>query len=246
MSSENDQNNDEAFLTLVSSQRAFLNRLTCESTLRQTPQQTNTAPRSFDTRAAEPRSLMNRPIFDQNAGLEMLMSRRLSMGMGSFGTESFGMNFRPGNSFEEQKMKEISTSSEPMKMRQRRSSMDQLSALLLGESSQPQLRRMSLISNLSGPDDLDQLLSLENSPPKAENVHLDPSIPQEEVQGNLRKFADAMGNSTKSQQDIHDWDRKMGLKRSHSKTMRMTMRSRKKLRTMLKKDINALPPNSTR
>jgi len=49
------------------------------------------------------------------------------------------------------------------------------------------------------------------------------------------KFVLAMDKSTKSQQDIHNWDRMMGLKRSHSKTMRLSMRSRKELRKILKK-----------
>lgn len=48
-------------------------------------------------------------------------------------------------------------------------------------------------------------------------------------------FAAAMAQSHKSQQALHDWDKKMGLKRSHSKTMRLSMRSRKKLKGMLKK-----------
>lgn len=55
----------------------------------------------------------------------------------------------------------------------------------------------------------------------------------------LVNLSDKMEKSQKSQQDIHDWDKKMGLKRSHSKTMRLSMRSRKKLRAMLKKKINA-------
>jgi len=55
-------------------------------------------------------------------------------------------------------------------------------------------------------------------------------------------LSEAMERTQKSQQDIHDWDKKMGLKRSHSKTMRLTMRSRKKLRNMLKKQINQLTP----
>ena len=51
----------------------------------------------------------------------------------------------------------------------------------------------------------------------------------------MEAFCEAMAQSHKSQQAIHDWDRKMGLKRSHSKTMRQTMRSRKKIKSMLKK-----------
>ena len=53
----------------------------------------------------------------------------------------------------------------------------------------------------------------------------------------MEMFYDAMSMSQKSQHAIHDWDKKMGLKRSHSKTMRLSMRSRKKLRTMIKKDM---------
>ena len=56
----------------------------------------------------------------------------------------------------------------------------------------------------------------------------------------IEAFNEAMTRSQKSQQDIHDWDRKMGLKRSHSKTMRLSMRSRKKLKLMIRKDMNTL------
>jgi hypothetical protein len=54
-------------------------------------------------------------------------------------------------------------------------------------------------------------------------------------QDRSRDFVVAMDKSVESQQDIHAWDRKMGLKRSHSKTMRLSMRSRKKLKAILKK-----------
>jgi hypothetical protein len=53
----------------------------------------------------------------------------------------------------------------------------------------------------------------------------------------MQTFYEVMTMSQKSQLAIHDWDKKMGLKRSHSKTMRLTMRSRKKLKTMVKKDM---------
>ena len=56
----------------------------------------------------------------------------------------------------------------------------------------------------------------------------------------MEAFCGAMSQSHKSQQAIHDWDRKMGLKRSHSKTMRLTMRSRKKLKSMLKKQCGKI------
>jgi hypothetical protein len=68
-------------------------------------------------------------------------------------------------------------------------------------------------------------------------MRLDPSIDLPTLTHMIKMFADAMNSSTKSQQDIHDWDRKMGLKRSHSKTMRMSMRSRKKLRAVMNKEM---------
>mmetsp|Transcript_15739 Transcript_15739/g.23166 ORF Transcript_15739/g.23166 Transcript_15739/m.23166 type:complete len:288 (-) Transcript_15739:126-989(-) len=46
-------------------------------------------------------------------------------------------------------------------------------------------------------------------------------------------FGSAMRESYKSQLQIHDWDRKMGLKRSHSKTMRHSMKTRNALRKLL-------------
>ena len=42
----------------------------------------------------------------------------------------------------------------------------------------------------------------------------------------------SMKASQNSQQSIHDWDREMGLRRSHSKTMRASSRSRKKLQEL--------------
>ena len=56
----------------------------------------------------------------------------------------------------------------------------------------------------------------------------------------LVRFEKAMEQAQLSQQMIHDWDRKMGLKRSHSKTMRLSTRSRKKLRQLMKKEITQL------
>jgi hypothetical protein len=58
-----------------------------------------------------------------------------------------------------------------------------------------------------------------------------------EVKEAIDSFADSMAKSMRSQQAIHDWDRKMGLKRSHSKTMRLSMRSRKRVKILLKKEL---------
>jgi len=48
------------------------------------------------------------------------------------------------------------------------------------------------------------------------------------------RFASSIEASQLSQQSIHDWDRKMGLRRAHSKTMRESVRSRMKILTFLK------------
>jgi hypothetical protein len=58
-----------------------------------------------------------------------------------------------------------------------------------------------------------------------------------EMKTGIEKFTNSMDLSETSQKSIHEWDRKMGLKRSHSKTMRLSARSRKKLHAMLKKEM---------
>ena len=61
---------------------------------------------------------------------------------------------------------------------------------------------------------------------------LDEETPSQDAQSSFGKFlslCQAMKSSEESQIRIHDWDRKMGLRRSHSKTMRNSMRSRKEL-----------------
>ncbi|KAL9186458.1 hypothetical protein ACHAXT_005696 [Thalassiosira profunda] len=50
----------------------------------------------------------------------------------------------------------------------------------------------------------------------------------------IPEYASAMEASQASQQAIHDWDRKMGLRRAHSKTMRESCRSRKKVLDFLR------------
>lgn len=93
------------------------------------------------------------------------------------------------------------------------------------------------ISSFEEADELiasDHLVELDH--PKASHKPMDTA----KLKSFLESFNHAMERSQKSQQDIHDWDRKMGLKRSHSKTMRLSSRSRKKLRAFMKKEINSL------
>ena len=60
----------------------------------------------------------------------------------------------------------------------------------------------------------------------------------------LTSLNEAMAKSQESQQKIHEWDKKMGLKRSHSKTMRLSSRSRKKLRALLKRELSSVSQQS--
>lgn len=75
-------------------------------------------------------------------------------------------------------------------------------------------------------------------PPPASVPFAGELLPDLESKQVIEAFTVAMTQSHKSQQAIHAWDKKMGLKRSHSKTMRLSMRSRKKLKSMIKKGIH--------
>merc|ERR1712038_1447976 len=62
-----------------------------------------------------------------------------------------------------------------------------------------------------------------------------PELPQEQVTPFLtavESLQDKMQQSQLSQKSIQSWDKKMGLKRSHSSTMTKTHRSRKQLREL--------------
>jgi hypothetical protein len=56
----------------------------------------------------------------------------------------------------------------------------------------------------------------------------------------IPQFATSMEASQFSQQSIHDWDKKFGLRRTHSKTMRESARSRKNVLEFLKGDGSEL------
>jgi hypothetical protein len=68
----------------------------------------------------------------------------------------------------------------------------------------------------------------------------EPEMPPEEAKKHLVLFDGTMEQSQESYQQIHDWDRKMGLKRSHSKTMRLSSRSRKQLLQFTQKEITRI------
>ena len=65
----------------------------------------------------------------------------------------------------------------------------------------------------------------------------DKPITKDATLAGLAKIASAMEASQSSQQNIHDWDKKFGLKRAHCKTMRESCRSRKKVLDFLQEEL---------
>ena len=179
---------------------------------------------------------MNRPMMERRASLNTL--RRLSIGMGNdnYIMQSMFDDAQESNSRELFDNFNLSE----RKMMRRRSTLGLLSSLPFDDFLPS--RRLSIISSLSeaASDEgkVEQpLLSLDVAEPPTTVV---PYLPMGNLRTSLEGFAFAMEKSAKSQQDIHNWDQKMGLKRSHSKTMRLSMRSRKKLRSIMKKEIMSL------
>jgi hypothetical protein len=277
---------DEAFLSLLSSQRELLNQLNMGNMLRRAEQ----APAEEQIRtegggggsllAPESRGLTNMSIAERRSSMDMLftMSKRFSMGMGydqSQGTypsytgdlyqgEADGQNFDDRDAaatkykIREEKVDAHQDEPHSHKQKRRLSSLGFISSSFF-EDHLREVRRNST-DFLSQPcvDDMpndpqdDDSVHIENNEDDEEEreqdaVSLEPFGMTEhskcsptEFKTTMQGFASAMEVSQKSQQAIHDWDKKMGLKRSHSKTMRLSARSRKKLRASFKKEINAL------
>jgi hypothetical protein len=241
---ENNMNNDEAFLNLLSSQRELLTQLNMETAMRRGKQvQAGHLPvkkRGSLLLGLDPAFLMNQPLIGRRASMDLVFSSsRLSLDM--IGNDNYVL---PNMDADDTSNLKIDLDIEGRTMKRRRSSLGLLSSIFFDEVSK-QSRRISLVSlsrQVEGSDDKFEhdVLSFEHVEPPMKLAKFKPNDDPETVKKTLEVFATAMEKSTKSQQDIHDWDKKMGLKRSHSKTMRLSMRSRKKLRGILKKEINSL------
>ena len=247
-------NTDEAFLTLVQSQRELLQQLNMENAIRreQTALGLPSPGKRGSNLGVNPFSLMNRPIdehrFERRASVDLL--RRMSIGMGNDNFVIQTMHDEAPGFTHKDTSYDMRGYSTPKKTKRRRSSFGMsLSGLLYEEPCQPQQsRRLSLLSILSKHSEVDDTFPLEylpldtqESPTKkprpAPQMEID--VDPKSLKITMEGFASAMAKSAKSQQDIHNWDKKMGLKRSHSKTMRMSMKSRKRLRSMMKKELGS-------
>lgn len=272
--SNNIMQHDEAFLSLLSSQRELLNQLNARQQTEQTKQQQQTSGTAGATHggggslvAPDSTGLTNRPITQRRTSMDMLLSvtKRFSMGMGMGYDQSFlplfptdpydvesDVNAHVDGSPKDVKLEK--GQEEHRRKKRRLSSLGFISSSFFEDHLKPGRRD----STGFGPQ---YLANAPVAPPMAsDNLDSDPEDDEDdkdevtlepleldqpqysrtEVKNVMEGFTSSMEISQKSQQAIHDWDRKMGLKRSHSKTMRLSSRSRKKLRATFKKEINAL------
>lgn len=272
---------DEAFLSLLSSQRELLNQLNMGNMMRRAEQ----APIEEQPRtegggggyllAPESRGLTNMSIAERRSSMDMLfsMSKRFSMGYDQnqgtyppytgdiYQGEADGQNFDDLATAPKYKMREKNDAhqDEPhtRKKKRRLSSLGFISSSFFEDHLKEARRYSSDFLSPPSVDDVpndnqdDDSVHLENNEDDDEReqdaVSLEPfgmaehsKCSPDEVKITMQGFASAMEVSQKSQQAIHDWDKKMGLKRSHSKTMRLSARSRKNLRASFKKEINAM------
>jgi hypothetical protein len=244
---------DESFLNLLNSQRELLHKLKMENALR--------LEQSSSWGATTHPAWTNYPIADRG-GSDLSVIKRLSLSLG-FNFDIMPL-LKPDESVQiDPNMHDrldVMDHTVMKRKKRRLSSLGFLSASFFDDHLKVESRRTSFLLTTVKPEDehvehvtvdrdadsddeeaikltvpanIDEPLSIDQflQPCSPEPVH--PFHTKFFVQA----FTSAMEKSQKSQQDIHNWDRKMGLKRSHSKTMRQSSRSRKKLKTVLKKEI---------
>ena len=253
---------DEAFLALLSSQRELLNQIRNEQGLRNKNRQ--------ETGSIMNQAPTNRSIAERRSSFDMLLSKRFSFGLGcdqpllpTFPMDGdradVDLDDETGflSELERKRVKveeHVSDAAMKRKKKRRLSSLGFLTASFFEDHMKPGLREPASpmsdppadsskedggLTGLEGSDE-EEHHAVFVGPLEFDESAVAPKVDMDKVMSAMETFNTAMEQSQKSQQDIHDWDRKMGLKRSHSKTMRQSSRSRKKLRSVLKKEINAM------
>ena len=265
---ETNHQNDEAFLTLLSSQRELLNQLKRETATYVGKKKNFPSGGRFYSSGGIVEA--TKTEIERRSSIDLLLSKRLSLDLS---TDNFAL---PGISYDSamgdlsfQSMRENRDHSSekkrgrkgcdsymdaPVKRKKRRlSSLGFLKPSFFEDHLEVSSRRNSIVSVTKPEDPVKEEFKMElvaESKKDPEATSKDDSAPAsdlkhaevgpEKMKRTMVAFRDAMAKSQESQQSIHDWDRKMGLKRSHSKTMRSTTRSRKKLRSILKAEITAM------
>eukprot|EP00545_Synedropsis_sp_CCMP1620_P003545 CAMPEP_0119009664 /NCGR_PEP_ID=MMETSP1176-20130426/4519_1 /TAXON_ID=265551 /ORGANISM="Synedropsis recta cf, Strain CCMP1620" /LENGTH=259 /DNA_ID=CAMNT_0006962219 /DNA_START=254 /DNA_END=1033 /DNA_ORIENTATION=- len=250
--------NDATFNALLSSQRELLNKLNFEKQLAQTEIMRNND--LGDTGGNWGYTATNQSIgFETFRTDNVLLSRRLSVGIGNdcfilpdaqFDSDQYTESFYDAADGDGKK-RFSKDGEDPSNSKRRRTTLSFLDYIFdkNEESKQapplimkPEKRRIVYDDS----DDDDYGVIVEDVSDDDEDYNEDdeneikPIIDLKEAKEKMVSFDAAMGKTQKSQQSIHDWDRKMGLKRSHSKTMRLSSRSRKQLREIMRKDIEEL------
>lgn len=244
--------NDSTFQSLLVSQRELLSKLNYEKQLEQEQQKMN-------ERASAATAPSNLSIGFQSFRCDnVVFSKRFSIGVGNdnfiLPDSSFDSDPYTPSSFYPidggKKRPKDGSNDDAIENKRRRTTLSFLDYLFDKNEDSDKRRKKTEKTRVeyNDSDDEDYGVVIEDASDSDEsdndddfeNVSSRPRIDPTEAKDKMVSFEGAMGKSQDSQQAIHDWDRKMGLKRSHSKTMRLSSRSRKKLRTLMQKDIDHL------
>lgn len=254
--------NDVTFDALLSSQRELLNKLNFEKQLQQTEVMRNhhlacATAGIANTNSTSWGNATNQSIgFDTFRSDNMLLSRRLSVGIGNdrfilpdsqFDSDNYAESFFEPEALGKKRL--AKDESEADNVKRRRTTLSFLDYIFDKKEETKEVTAMKQEKQRFEYDDSDDddygviiedVSDDEDYDDDDENDYFEPQIDLVEAKKKMISFDGAMGSSQESQQAIHDWDRKMGLKRSHSKTMRLSSRSRKQLRDIMQKDIKGL------
>lgn len=246
--------NDEAFMSLLSSQRELLAQINHENDNRHrdgNKRRHMSLTWTFDT------LYPNRSICDAVNNEEVVWSKLDNDILGyptivedgskfALGADVVGYDNPPRTYSKGDKEYDLGLDDFMAGKKRRLSSIGFFSTLFQEDIKQRRLSFQSMENFETCTDLLDDDLLLNFIPEPSDVANSQPAkCDPKEAKKLMEALSSAMEKSQKSQQDIHDWDREMGLKRSHSKTMRLSTRSRKRLRAMLKKQVNALSSKKT-
>ncbi len=244
------QTYDDDFLSLLSAQREILKRLKREKSVAPKVDALVSAPKMRETRTistttsarhglfattdSDPFCLMNEPIIERHPAardestylLQTCPSASATDYMNSNGTNRI-KKITPMNLFQMDKIP-------PGRSAARRNSLSGMiaDALAFGDIDST-ATRMPKEADAYNPKTTFGKMVASKEGFMSKKVFDSNNIDSAALRREFVNFIVAMEKSMKSQQDIHDWDRKMGLKRSHSKTMRLSMRSRNRLRKVV-------------
>lgn len=247
--------NDATFQCLLSSQRQLLSRLNSEKHLIHAHQC------SFNDQStySDFPNVTNQSIGHESFRSDnVVLSKRMSIGVGAddliLPDPNFDTDHFTESCFDNEELcrKQIKDGSDPNATNKKRRPTLAFLDYIFEKNSEPTTtaervpKRCKNRVEYNDSDDEDYGVIMEDVYTSDEELEGDdeyneecyfPRMHPEEAKRLLVVFENAMGRSQDSQQQIHDWDKKMGLKRSHSKTMRLSSRSRKQLRQFTQKDI---------